>query len=192
MFNKTAEVSLTHKDNSVSNVASTGASDTPRGAAYRTRLVAYWIFTLLIAYEMVAGAIWELLRIEYVRVLMTHLGYPLYFLSILGAWEIPGALAILLPRFRRLKEWAYAGALFKYTGAVASHFLAGDSANAWAVPLVLAGFTLASWALRPPARRLGPASPAADTRAVEWIVPILTAVALLALAFVTLPKGPTL
>ncbi len=177
-------------ENSTSNVASVGVSDTPRGRVYWIRLVAYWLFTLIIAWEMEAGGIWDLLQIEYVRGVFAHLNYPLYLLFIIGVWKIPCAVAILLPRFLRLKEWAYAGAIFNYTGAAASHLLVGDGANKWAGPLVFAGFTLASWALRPPARRLAPASPAAETRAVEWIVPILVAVVLLVLALVTLPKGP--
>jgi DoxX-like family len=84
---------------------------------------------------------------------MTHLGYPIYFLFIIGAWKLPCALALVAPRFPRLKEWAYAGAFFNYTGAAASHLLAGDGADKWVGPLVLAAFTLASWALRPASRR---------------------------------------
>jgi hypothetical protein len=144
------------------------------------------------SFEMMAGGIWDLLRVDYVRVVFEHLGYPLYLLSILGVWKIPCALMVLLPRFRRLKEWAYAGAIFNYTGAAASHLLVGDSANIWVGPLVFAGFALASWALRPPTRRLATASPAVHTRAVEWIVTILIAVVLLVIALITLPKGSTL
>lgn len=74
------------------------------------RTVAYWVFTLIVAYEMAAGGIWDLLRIEYVRVIMAHLGYPMYVLTIIGVWKIPCAVVLLVPRFLRLKEWAYAGA----------------------------------------------------------------------------------
>jgi hypothetical protein len=88
------------------------------------RTVAYWILTLLVAFEMMAGGIWDLLRIEYVRVVLAHLGYPTYLLTIIGVWKIPCAIVLFLPGFLRLKEWAYAGAVFNYTGAAASHFLA--------------------------------------------------------------------
>jgi DoxX-like family len=159
---------------------------------YRVRLVAYWIFTLIIAFEMAAGGIWDLLRIEYVRVTFTHLGYPLYLLSILAVWKIPCAAVLLIPRFHRLKEWAYAGAIFNYTGAAASHIFVGDSVSVWTGPLGYAVIALASWALRPPTRRLVPASPGADTRAAHWIVPILIFVALIVIALITLPTGPTL
>jgi hypothetical protein len=104
---------------------------------------------------MALGGAWDLLRISYVRGVMEHLGYPLYILSIIGVWKIPCAVALLAPRFPRLKEWAYAGAVFNYTGAVASHIAVGDGPGKWVGPLIYAAFTLASWALRPPSRRLG-------------------------------------
>lgn len=161
----------------------------PRDRKEWIRTVAYWIFTLVIAYEMAAGGIWDLLRIEYVRVVLTHLGYPMYLLTIIGVWKIPCALVLVVPSFKRLKEWAYAGAFFNYTGAAASHFSVGDGANKWAVPLVFAGFTLVSWALRSPARRFVETSPSPDRRALTWIVPILIVALMLIFSFVFLPKG---
>src|SRR5579863_6392513 len=86
----------------------------PSGRAAWARVIAYWFLTILVTYELAAGALWDLLRIEYVRVMLKHLGYPQYLLLILGVWRIPGALALLVPRFPRLKEWAYAGAFFDY------------------------------------------------------------------------------
>jgi len=121
----------------------------------RTRLVAYWIATLLIASEMALGGVWDLARIHYVRIIMDHLGYPLYTLTILGFWKIAGACAIVTPRFTRLKEWAYAGMFFNYSGAAASHLLAGDGLRVWAAPALFALLSVASWALRPPSRVLG-------------------------------------
>ncbi len=81
------------------------------------RAVAYWVCTVLLAWEMAAGSMWDLLRIEYTRGVLTHLGYPHYVLFILGVWKLPCAITLLVPRFPRLKEWAYAGAVFNYTGA---------------------------------------------------------------------------
>jgi hypothetical protein len=159
-----------------------------RGAMIRS--IAYWLFTILVVFELAAGALWDLLRIEYVRVALTHLGYPLYLLVILGASRVPGALALVVPRFPRLKEWAYAGAFFEYTGAAASHLLVGDHADQWRGPLIFAGFTMLSWALRPAPRRLpGVAPPATEKPAITWAVPILTVAAMLVVAFFTLPKG---
>jgi hypothetical protein len=80
------------------------------------------------------------------------LGYPDYFLTILGLWKVLAGLAILAPRLPRLKEWAYAGIAFDLTGAAFSHAAMGDSAAKIIVPLVLLGIAAASWALRPPSR----------------------------------------
>jgi uncharacterized membrane protein YphA (DoxX/SURF4 family) len=151
-----------------------------RGRAYWIRTICYWLFTLIAAYEMTAGSMWDLLRIEYVRVIFAHLGYPLYLLSILGAWKLLCGLVFLIPRFVRLKEWAYAGAIFNYTGAFASHVSVGDGPGKWLWPLAFAAVTLGSWALRPPERRIPRAGPAADTRPIAWVVPIAIFVVLLA------------
>lgn len=159
------------------------------GRAAWARVIAYWVFTIPIAFEMAAGGVWDLLRIEYVRVVLTHLGYPLYLLYIIGIPRIPCALVLLLPRFPRLKEWAYAGAFFNYAGAAASHLLAGSSGNQWVGPLILAAFTLASWALRPASRRLGEAAPEVELRPFTWAVPSLITAAMLVVAFITLPMG---
>jgi len=153
------------------------------------RVVGYWLFTVVVAFELAAGALWDLLHIEYVRVVLAHLGYPAYLLVILGVWRIPGALALLVPRFPRLKEWAYAGAFFDYTGAAASHFLAGDRASLWAGPLAFSVFTMASWALRPELRRTPKAAAMAEQRVAAWVVPVLTVAAMLLVGLLTLPKG---
>lgn len=80
-------------DRHESGVASQG-----RGVLIRS--IAYWLFTVLVVFELAAGALWDLLHIEYVRVVLTQLGYPQYLLIILGVWRIPGALVLLAPRFR--------------------------------------------------------------------------------------------
>jgi heme/copper-type cytochrome/quinol oxidase subunit 2 len=145
---------------------------------------------------MTAGALWGLLHIEYVRVVFADLGYPIYLGTILGIWKLPFALVMFLPGFLRLKEWAYAGAVFNYTGAAASHFFAGHAGMGSIMtrgiigPTVFAVITIASWALRPPARRLPAAPPsAADQGIVRWIVPILIVIVLFVLSWVFLPKG---
>jgi uncharacterized membrane protein YphA (DoxX/SURF4 family) len=90
-----------------------------------------------------------------VRELIERLGYPQYFLVILGIWKLLGAVALVIPRFPRLKEWAYAGVIFDLTGAVASLWASGlRNAGSIAYPIVMTGFAIASWALRPPSRRL--------------------------------------
>jgi hypothetical protein len=162
--------------------------EVPEGRAMLVRSVVYWLLTLVITFELAAGALWDLLRIEYVRVVLAHLGYPMYLLIIIGVWRIPGALALLVPRFPRLKEWAYAGAFFNYSGAAASHFLAGDGAGQWAGPVVLSVLSLISWALRPASRRL--AGQTTKERNIEaWVTPVVIVAAMLVVGFFTMPKG---
>ena len=126
-------------------------------AASRSRLhiVAYWVTTALVVSELVLGGVWDILRVPQVRVLIERLGYPRYFLVILGIWKLLGAVALIIPRFPRLKEWAYAGVVFDLTGAVASQLASRmNDAGAIAYPIVMTGVAVASWALRPPSRRL--------------------------------------
>lgn len=129
--------------------------------AARGHAIAYWITTLLVAAELALGGAWDLLRTPYVRAVMDHLGYPSYVLVLLGVWKVLGAAALLVPRFPRLKEWAYAGAFFQYTGAIASHLAVGDRTPTLVYLVVQLGLLAASWALRPPSR---------DLRAIGWHV----------------------
>lgn len=153
----------------------------------RTRTVAYWTFTVLLVFELVAGSVWNLRQIEWVHVQLHHLGYPLYFSYILGVWQIGGAAVFLAPRFPRVKEWAYAGAFFEFSGAVASHLLAGDVVEAWRVPLIYAAFVLVSWALRPADRRVPSAGLAPETRPLAWAIPIAILLFMYVVAYLTLP-----
>jgi len=118
-------------------------------------MIAYWVATALVVSELSLGGLWDILRVPQVRSLIERLGYPLYFLVILGVWKLLGAVALVIPRFPRLKEWAYAGVIFDLTGAVASQLASGlIDAGTMAYPIVMTGVAVASWALRPPSRRL--------------------------------------
>lgn len=123
-------------------------------ASSRIRTIAYWVSTVIVGWELGMGGTWDILRIPYVRIVIEHLGYPSYILVILGVWKVPGAVVLLIPRFPMLKEWAYAGAFFNYTGAAASHLAGGDGVGIWAAPAGLAVILVASWAPRPSTRRL--------------------------------------
>ncbi len=132
----------------MTNLASSGFSS-------RGRIIAYWVTTALVVFELALGGVWDILRVPQVRDLVERLGYPLYFLVILGIWKLLGAIALVIPRFPRLKEWAYAGVLFDLTGAVASLWASGlISAGTMAYPIAMTGVAIASWALRPQSRRL--------------------------------------
>ncbi|PWT92983.1 MAG: hypothetical protein C5B55_05345 [Blastocatellia bacterium] len=121
----------------------------------RAKPTLYWLITSLIVFAVLSGGVAELVQRRETVEGMLHLGYPLYFISILGVWKVLGAIALLIPRFPRLKEWAYAGIVFNMTGAAVSHAATGDNTTHIVVPLVLAVFAIASWALRPPARIIG-------------------------------------
>jgi uncharacterized membrane protein YphA (DoxX/SURF4 family) len=120
----------------------------------KARAIGYWVCTALIALSNLSGGIGELMRPPQVMEGMTHLGYPPYFVLILGVWKILGAIAIVIPGLALLKEWAYAGMIFDLTGASASHIASGDDLRHILVPLVLAGLVVASWALRPDSRKV--------------------------------------
>lgn len=112
----------------------------------------YWIVTALVAGAFVLGGVTDLMRGAKIEATMRHLGYPAYLASILGAWKLLGAGAILLPGAPRLKEWAYAGMFFDLSGAAMSHAITGDGARRIAIPLILLALVMASWALRPVTR----------------------------------------
>jgi hypothetical protein len=133
-------------------------------------MIACWVTTAFVVSELLAGGVTDLLHGKTAVVagpsvvsVLTHLGYPVYILTILGVWKVLGALTLLAPRFPRLKEWAYAGAFFVYVGAITSGLARGrdDPGTYIWPPLIFAVITLASWALRPPDRVLGVLFPAA-------------------------------
>lgn len=128
----------------------------------KAKVVSYWVTTILLAMELAVGGGWDLARRHDAVVVVAHLGYPTYILTILGFWKLLAVIALLLPGFGRLKEWAYAGAFFEMTGATASHLIYRDAG--WQaqtlLTLCLAALTVASWALRPPSRVVGTLFPA--------------------------------
>lgn len=120
----------------------------------KTRTLAYWITTGLLAFAFAGGGLFDMSGSPELVAQFAHLGYPAYFATLLGAWKVLGALAILVPGMPRLKEWAYAGMVFDLTGAVVSHVVVGDPAANLVAPSVLLGLVAVSWALRPAGRTL--------------------------------------
>jgi uncharacterized membrane protein YphA (DoxX/SURF4 family) len=123
-------------------------------ASSRGSIIAYWVATALIAFQLGSGGAGDILRIQPVVEGMAHLGYPAYFCVILGVWKVLGAVAVLIPRFPRLKEWAYAGTVFDLSGAAASHLAVRDGAIKLVGPVVFIGLAFASWVLRPSSRKI--------------------------------------
>ncbi|NKE59897.1 DoxX family protein [Lentzea sp. PSKA42] len=144
------------------------------------RPIAFWATTFVIVFELTAGSVWNLLTIEWVEVQLHHLGYPHFFSYVLGVAQAGAAVAIIAPGLRLIKEWAYAGAFFLWSGAVVSHVAVGDGLESWWVPLMFGAFAVASWMLRPADRRPG-------TSRRAWAVSIGLIVVLYAVSFLTLP-----
>ncbi|HEY4154148.1 MAG TPA: DoxX family protein [Puia sp.] len=124
----------------------------------RDRII-YWISTLWLALGMVSTGAVQLIKGKTGpggTDMMTQLGFPLYFLTILGVWKFLGALAVLIPKFPVLKEWAYAGFFFAMSGAIVSHIASGTPNEIFPAILLLI-LTLVSWYFRPLDRKTAPA-----------------------------------
>lgn len=120
--------------------------------------IIYWVATIWLSLGMLSGGIVQLIRLNEETVMMDKLGYPPYLLTILGVWKIAGVIAILVPGFVLVKEWAYAGFFFTMTGALCSHLVVGDEAQSYFGPVLLIVLTLVSWYFRPENRKIKTAS----------------------------------
>lgn len=120
----------------------------------RRNKIIYWIATIWLSLGMTATGVVQLMKVQEEVDMMEHLGYKPYFLTILGSWKILGVVAILLPKFPLLKEWAYAGFFFAMSGAVLSHLAMGDTAKELFGPILLLALTCISWYFRPPSRKI--------------------------------------
>jgi uncharacterized membrane protein YphA (DoxX/SURF4 family) len=116
--------------------------------------IIYWIATLWLALGMLSTGIVQLSKTEAEVDNITQLGYPAYFLTMLGIWKILGVIALLIPKFPLLKEWAYAGFFFAMSGATFSRIASGDSVNELLPSLLLLTLTAVSWYFRPADRKI--------------------------------------
>ena len=123
--------------------------------------IIYWISTIWLASGMLSTGALQLFKVKAEGAVappgvygITHLGYPIYFLTILGIWKILGVVALLIPKFPLLKEWAYAGFFFAMSGAVFSHIASGDSMTQNVPALLLLILTVISWYFRPADRKI--------------------------------------
>ena len=115
--------------------------------------IIYWMATLWLALGMVSTGIVQLLKVKEEVDLFTHLGYPVYLLTILAVWKFFGVIAVVIPKFPLLKEWAYAGFFFAMSGAVFSHLAIADGAKELFGPILLLVLTFVSWYFRPAERK---------------------------------------
>ena len=116
--------------------------------------IIYWISTIWLALAMLASGFQQIFQTKGFVDIIVHLGYPLYFMYILGVWKILGVIVILIPKFSQLKEWAYAGFFFAMSGAAFSHIAAGDSVKEVAPSVVLLILIVVSWYFRPADRKI--------------------------------------
>ncbi|MDX9881789.1 MAG: DoxX family protein [Prolixibacteraceae bacterium] len=116
--------------------------------------IIYWVATIWLGLGMVSTGIVQLIQMEEEVEKMTQLGYPRYFLTIIGIWKLLGVIAVLLPKFPLVKEWAYAGFFFLMSGAIFTHLAVSDDATEYFGPTLLLFLTIISWYLRPADRKL--------------------------------------
>ena len=119
--------------------------------------IIYWIATIWLALGMLSTGAVQLFKAKEGQGgvdMITHLGYPVYLLTILGIWKILGVVAVLIPKFPLLKEWAYAGFFFIMSGAIFSHIALGDPVNEIFPSLLLLILTVVSWYFRPADRKI--------------------------------------
>lgn len=122
----------------------------------RTKII-YWVSTIWLALGMLsvgAGQVFEMRAGQGGVEMIKHLGYPAYFLIIIGVWKILGTIAVLIPKFPLLKEWAYAGFFFVMSGAAFSHIASGDPLTTILPSLLLLTLTVVSWYFRPANRKV--------------------------------------
>lgn len=116
--------------------------------------IIYWVATVWLALGMVSTGIVQLIKMEEETEMMRQLGYPVYFLTLIGIWKILGVVAVIVPKYPLVKEWAYAGFFFLMSGAVFSHLANGDAAQELFGPTLLLVLTIVSWYFRPADRKM--------------------------------------
>jgi len=116
--------------------------------------IIYWVATIWLSLGMISTGIVQLIQMEEEVQKMNTLGYPSYFLTIIGVWKILGVIAVLVPKFPLVKEWAYAGFFFLMSGAIFTHLAVADEAVEYFGPALLLVLTVVSWYFRPADRKL--------------------------------------
>jgi uncharacterized membrane protein YphA (DoxX/SURF4 family) len=120
--------------------------------------IIYWIATIWLALGLVSTAAIQIFKIKTEGAggvqNVDHLGYPAYILTLLGIWKLLGVVALLIPKYPLLKEWAYAGIFFTVTGALYSHIASGDPFGLMAPALLYLVLIAVSWYFRPAEKKI--------------------------------------
>jgi len=120
----------------------------------KKKLMWYWIITVILSFCLFSGGMAQAVQVKGVIDGFKPLGYPTYFISLIGIWKMLGIIAILVPGFKLLKEWAYAGLFFVMSGAVISHIASDHVTIQIIAPVLLTIFIILSWYLRPANRKI--------------------------------------
>jgi len=107
--------------------------------------IIFWTSTILIVlFEGVMPALFS--GSEASKEGFRHLGYPMYFISILTVFKVTGALALIIPQIPpRIKEWAYAGFAIDFICASASYFAVDGPGFFAAFPLIVLAVLIVSY-----------------------------------------------
>jgi uncharacterized membrane protein len=139
----------------LSPVTTAGVSDTGNVSDSseknnRAQNIAWWTVIIVLEFVLISGGAGEIFHLwGTVEGTVNQLGYPLYFLTIIGVWKILGAIALLYPGFPRLQQWAYAGIFFHFAGAATSVLASGRLSGFHVIiTLIFAGLTIAAWMLQ--------------------------------------------
>jgi DoxX-like family len=111
--------------------------------------IIYWVATVWLALGMTSTGIVQLLHVKADTEFIIKLGYPEYFLNILGFSKLLGVIAMFVPKTPLVKEWAYAGFFFTMSGALYSHFVMGSAIGDIFPPILLIVLIVTSWYFRP-------------------------------------------
>lgn len=120
----------------------------------KKKSIAYWFFTLWMSLGLTSAGIVQLLRMDFEVEFIVALGYPVYFLTILGLSKLLGVFAVLIPKYPLLKEWAYAGFVFTMLGAIYSEAVTSSPFSEIFPPILLLVLISLSWYLRPESRKV--------------------------------------
>jgi hypothetical protein len=110
----------------------------------KTKII-YWIVTGLFAAFMLFSAIPDVLSKPDAVAFVTKLGYPLYFIPFIGVAKILGSVALVIPDFPKIKEWAYAGLVYDLIAATYSFYALGYPVSGWVFMLLFIGFAFLSY-----------------------------------------------
>jgi hypothetical protein len=111
----------------------------------KTTKILYWVFTILICALMLFSAFGTFANNPEGAAFAKQIGFPLYIFKFLAVAKILGAIAILVPGYKRLKEWAYAGFFFDLAGATYAFIASGLPVAQWAPMFVFIALLFASY-----------------------------------------------